>query len=556
MSSLSSAAVPTRAAGPPLRLSNLGDELLARYAARGGDRAFAALYERYHQRLYRYCRSILRDDADAQDALQSTFAAALAALRRGQRNAPLRPWLYKIAHNEAISLLRRRTRDAADELRDETFGAGSSVEQEVTARARWRTLLADLGRLPDRQRGALLLRELSGLSHEEIAITLGTTTAGAKQAIFEARQALAEIEQGRAMSCEEVRHRISEGDRRVLRGRKVTAHLRECSACDAFATAIPARRAELAALTPALPPAVAAALLSRSLHTSSLSAGAGGTSAAATAGLVGKGAATAVMWKTLGAIAVVATTAAGVTGLARAIHRSHSSSPPAARAGAAARSTSGHHAAVRTASQQAVGIHHAADNPAHPRRAGGGSRNAAHGKRSGLAANSQGRSAGANSGGAPVHQSATHGQGASGQSGSAPGDQTTSQGASGHSGSAPGDQTTSQGASGHSGSAPGHRAASQGTQGHRTSAPGHQPRAVSQGSHSHSGGAPGQQPVNHVANGHSGSAPGQQPVNQVANGHSGSAPGQQPSATVLSTSGQGSSGHAPQSGGHGSSAGR
>src|SRR5579859_5704751 len=80
-------------------LSRLGDERLARLVAGGNDRAFCALYERYHQRLYRHCRSIVRDDADAQDALQSAFAAALVALRRGQRRAPVRPWLFRIAHN-------------------------------------------------------------------------------------------------------------------------------------------------------------------------------------------------------------------------------------------------------------------------------------------------------------------------------------------------------------------------------------------------------------------------------------------------------------------------
>ncbi len=90
----------------PTRL--LSDERLARSVGQGNDRAFNALYSRYHQQLYRYCHSIVRHEADAQDALQSTFTAALTALRRSQRDAPLRPWLYRIAHNESISLLRRR----------------------------------------------------------------------------------------------------------------------------------------------------------------------------------------------------------------------------------------------------------------------------------------------------------------------------------------------------------------------------------------------------------------------------------------------------------------
>ena len=76
--------------------------------ARGDDAALAAMYERHHQALYRYCRSILHDDEDARDALQSTMAKALAALRSEERDFELRPWLFRIAHNEAISRLRQR----------------------------------------------------------------------------------------------------------------------------------------------------------------------------------------------------------------------------------------------------------------------------------------------------------------------------------------------------------------------------------------------------------------------------------------------------------------
>src|SRR3954463_11090208 len=77
-------------------------------AARGDSAAFTAVYERHHQALYRYCRSIVRHDEDAQDALQSTMARAFAALQDEQRDFELRPWLFRIAHNEAVTILRRR----------------------------------------------------------------------------------------------------------------------------------------------------------------------------------------------------------------------------------------------------------------------------------------------------------------------------------------------------------------------------------------------------------------------------------------------------------------
>ena len=70
----SAAAVGPATGGGPLRLSRLSDELLARHAARGSRRAFGVLYERYHQPIYRYCRSIVRSEGDAQDAQECPLA--------------------------------------------------------------------------------------------------------------------------------------------------------------------------------------------------------------------------------------------------------------------------------------------------------------------------------------------------------------------------------------------------------------------------------------------------------------------------------------------------
>src|SRR5947199_97276 len=117
----------------PVPFGMLGDERLAKLVGEGNERAFAALYERFHQPLYRYCYSMVRHEADAQDALQSTFTAALGALRRSQRDAPLKPWLFRIAHNESISLLRRRR--VQDELPETMEARGSSVEHAADERA-------------------------------------------------------------------------------------------------------------------------------------------------------------------------------------------------------------------------------------------------------------------------------------------------------------------------------------------------------------------------------------------------------------------------------------
>src|SRR3954464_9895998 len=86
---------------------------------------FALVYERHHQALYRYCRSILRHEQDAQDALQSAMTRAFAALQTERRDLEMRPWLFRIAHNEAVTILRRRDRTSA---LDESVGVAGALE--------------------------------------------------------------------------------------------------------------------------------------------------------------------------------------------------------------------------------------------------------------------------------------------------------------------------------------------------------------------------------------------------------------------------------------------
>src|SRR4029077_13264114 len=102
--------------------------------------------------------------------------------------------------------------------------------------------------LPDRQRGALVMRELSDMDYGEIATALGTSGGAARQSVYEARVALQEMSEGRDMECDSVRQTLSEGDGRLLRGRGVRAHLRGCEGCRDFQAAISQRRADLRAL--------------------------------------------------------------------------------------------------------------------------------------------------------------------------------------------------------------------------------------------------------------------------------------------------------------------
>jgi RNA polymerase sigma factor (sigma-70 family) len=313
---LPSAAEDSLAGELPIRLRVLPDERLARLARDGNERAFGVIYERYHQHLYRYCYSILRDGDDAYDALQSTLANALAALQREQRDVPLRPWLFRIAHNETISLIRRR--EAERRSLDAGASCVPSAEVRADERARLALLVSDLQELPERQRTVLLMRELNGLSHKDIALALGISVHTVGHSILAARRALGEFEEGRRMVCEAVQSSISNSNGRILP--RARAHVRDCATCAEFAAAIPVRRADLQALVPPLAPAAAAGLLA-GLHgaASTQSAGGGGFMAA---GISTKAAGAAFVAKAIAGVAVVAVASAGVTGAVRSAHES------------------------------------------------------------------------------------------------------------------------------------------------------------------------------------------------------------------------------------------
>ncbi|HEX5927894.1 MAG TPA: sigma-70 family RNA polymerase sigma factor [Solirubrobacterales bacterium] len=285
----------------------LSDDRLTRRAVRGDERAFAAIFDRYHQPLYRFCLAIVGSPADAQDALQNTMVKVLGALPGEKRQIELKPWLYRIAHNEAVELLRRRR--PTEELDPELSAGGSGLAEDAASRERLRRLLSDLEQLPERQRGTLVMRELAGLGFEEIGTALGTSPAVARQTLYEARQGLRQMDAGREMDCDAVTRALSDADGRVTRRRDIRAHLRSCPACRHFQEEIAGRREELGALAP-LPAVAAAGLLQGLLGGAGASGGAGAGLAGAAAGGAAKSLGTGAAIKS--AAAVVAVAAVGV----------------------------------------------------------------------------------------------------------------------------------------------------------------------------------------------------------------------------------------------------
>jgi RNA polymerase sigma factor (sigma-70 family) len=171
-----------------LRLQS--DRRLVSLTRAGSDAAFAVIVERYRGPLLTYCRRMLGPD-EAEDALQQTFANALAALQRDGREMDLRPWLYRISHNIAINSLRRKGRHT--EPLDDQFDGVPQPPDVLDEKLRVERLVHDIEALPDRQRTAIVAHELEGRSYEEIARRMSATTPIVRQLVHRARTRLRDV---------------------------------------------------------------------------------------------------------------------------------------------------------------------------------------------------------------------------------------------------------------------------------------------------------------------------------------------------------------------------
>ena len=170
--------------GPTLRAQP--DRRLVGLVRDGYDAAFEEIVRRYRRPLDRFAAAIV--GGHSEDVTQDAFSKALLALRGSETEIELRPWLYRIVRNTALNDLRDRG-PVAEEL-DEAVPGARSAAAEAESRQELRELTERLQALPEPQRAALVMRELEGLSHEEIAAALGVSGGAARQAIYRARAAL------------------------------------------------------------------------------------------------------------------------------------------------------------------------------------------------------------------------------------------------------------------------------------------------------------------------------------------------------------------------------
>ena len=283
---------------PAALLGLASDQRLVELVRGGSERAFEVLFDRHHPSVLRFCRHMLGSQEEAEDAVQLTFLAAYRDLMGSERPIVLRPWLYGIARYRCIHVLRLRRELPVARLPEPGI---DHLGAEVATREDLRAILADLGRLPDAQRAALVLAALGDISHEQIAQILGCRREKVKALVFQARTALIAGRAARETPCAEIREQLATLRGGALRRTALRQHLHHCPSCRAFREEVRNQRRQWRVLLPLFP----ISQLKRTVLRTLLAPGAGGETALS-AGAMGTGGLAAA------ALAVVVIHAGGV----------------------------------------------------------------------------------------------------------------------------------------------------------------------------------------------------------------------------------------------------
>lgn len=273
----------TAVRAPLLRLRS-DDQLVVLFRL-GNEEAFRAIHDRYRTRLLSYMRQMLSGSrSDAEDALQDVFLRAYDALRQDSRPVSLRAWLYRVAHNRCIDHLRRPAPPVV-ELFETSRTPVQDPSAETERREDLRRLVADVRRLPEQQRSALLMREMEGLTYQELADAMGVTLPAVKSLLVRARMGLVEAIEARDTDCGEIRRDLMASfDKGVRASGRARRHLRECSGCREFRGQLRGVRRGMAALSGGGPSTLATLAKIFGIGGASSGAAAGGGAAAGAGG--------------------------------------------------------------------------------------------------------------------------------------------------------------------------------------------------------------------------------------------------------------------------------
>jgi RNA polymerase sigma factor (sigma-70 family) len=362
---------------PRRLLSAFSDERLVEHIRKGDEAAFEILYDRHSAGILGFCTHMLGSSADAEDAVQHTFIAAHSDIgRHGQRNLHVKAWLYTIARNRCLSIMRARREQPGDGVMEVST---DHLLHDIEQREDLRALLADVAKLPGDQREALVLAEIGDLSHSEIGDVLGCEVSKVKSLVFQARSALLDRRAARDTPCAEIREQLATLRGGALRRSQLRHHVEACPGCAEYREQIRRQRTMLALALPVVPSAALRAdvLGSLGLGGGSAAAGAGaGAGAGATASAGAGGIAGMAAQGGLAKLGVAVALAAGGAGSAAVVHNnglplihksnvSHAapaastgSSPGVAHTGAAFSGTTTKHGTSTGSHRSASGTQH------------------------------------------------------------------------------------------------------------------------------------------------------------------------------------------------------
>lgn len=185
----------------------LDRQLVARVLA-GEREVFAELVKRHETRVFALARSLLRNQADAADIAQEAFVRAYGNLRRYRADGSFTAWIARITNNLAIDFLRRQKVQASTELTDDLAepgeGHAGTLASQLPADPQTATLRRELGAelekalylLPEKHRAILILREIDGLSYQELSEVLEIPVGTVMSRLFHSRAKMQEILRG------------------------------------------------------------------------------------------------------------------------------------------------------------------------------------------------------------------------------------------------------------------------------------------------------------------------------------------------------------------------
>lgn len=179
------------------------DQQLVERVQRGDQRAFTLLVEKYQRKLGRLLGRMIRDSAEVEDVVQESFIKAYRALPNFRGDSAFYTWLYRIgintAKNHLVAMGRRPNLTSDIEVEDaENFEDGDELrtvdtpETELMGKEIAKTVNDAIEALPEELKSAISLREIEGLSYEEIANLMNCPIGTVRSRIFRAREAIAE----------------------------------------------------------------------------------------------------------------------------------------------------------------------------------------------------------------------------------------------------------------------------------------------------------------------------------------------------------------------------